>query len=164
MVRPSVCQCVHLSVRPSIMQCKRWSHLRYSLCPPTRNRCCCVYGLVTVPPVKTDVWGKGGLSVAAEDTSKKCTNKIIKPPGKKIHEPEESPLAPCFHSPCMSQSAPVNSTIILRSSQQQTATATLKDVVAEDLGSPSSKPQFRFSENVSWQRFGRIFQKIRKNM
>ena len=93
--------------------------MRYSLCPPTRNQCCCVYGLVTVPPVKTDVWGKGGLSVAAEDTSKKCTNKIIKPPGKKIHEPGESPFPHVSIHPVCHNPSPVNSTIILRSSQHR---------------------------------------------
>jgi len=54
--------------------------------------------------VKTDVWGKGGLSVAADDTSKKFTNKIIKPPEKKIHEPGEFPfphvsIHPVCHNP-----------------------------------------------------------------
>ena len=52
----TVCQMVHPSVRPSVLQCKRLSHVCYSLCPPARDGCF-VYGLVTVLPVKTDVRG-----------------------------------------------------------------------------------------------------------
>ena len=83
----TVCQMVHPSVRPSVLQCKRLSHVCYSLCPPARDGCF-VYGLVTVLPVKTDV--RGGLSVLVEAVT---------------YEPGKSFLPPCLPSPCMSQSA-----------------------------------------------------------